>query len=104
MILDCHVHTCAFTPDHGWTSEMLQNSIAFRFMRWRLGIKGADESAERQLEARLVETIEQTTRLDAVVVLAFDAVHESGNGRLDTTNTHLYVRNDYVVELAKRYP
>ncbi len=103
MILDCHVHICACTPGHGWMSDRLQKSLPFRFMRWRLGIKGYDEATERQLEARLLETIDQTTWLDAAVVLAFDAVHDH-DGRLDEANTHLYVTNDYVIELAKRHP
>ncbi|HEY7114938.1 MAG TPA: amidohydrolase family protein, partial [Tepidisphaeraceae bacterium] len=37
------------------------------------------------------------------VILAFDAVHTK-EGRLDAANTHLYVKNDFVIELAKRHP
>jgi uncharacterized protein len=103
VILDCHVHICACSPGHGWMSDRLQKSLAFRFMRWRLGIIGYDEQTERQLEAKLIETIDQTTWLDAAVVLAFDAVHDA-EGRRDDANTHLYVTNDYVIELAKRHP
>lgn len=84
-------------------SDRLQKSLAFRFMRWRLGIKGYDAETERQLEAKLIETINQSTWLDAAVVLAFDAVHDD-DGRLDEANTHFYVTNDYVIELAARYP
>ena len=101
MVIDCHVHICAAIPGHGSMSDRLQKSIAFRFMRWRLGIKGYDAATEVQLESKLIETINQTPRLDAAVVLAFDAVHDA-DGRLDAANTHLYVTNDYVIELAKR--
>src|SRR5918997_3553375 len=103
MVIDCHVHICACTPGHGSMSARLQKSLPFRFMRWRLGIKGYDEATERQLEAKLLETIDQTTWLDAPVVLPFDAGHDT-DGRLDEANTHLYVTNDYVIELAKRHP
>jgi predicted TIM-barrel fold metal-dependent hydrolase len=103
MVIDCHVHICATTPGHGWMSERLQKSLAFRFMRWRLGIVGYDEATERQLEQKLIDTINETTWLDAAVVLAFDAVHDR-DGHLDEANTHLYVTNDYVIELAKRHP
>src|SRR5687767_10539767 len=103
MVIDCHVHICACTPGHGWMSARLQKSLAFRFMRWRLGVVGYDEAAERQLEAKLIETIDETTCLDTAVVLAFDAVHDR-EGNLDEANTHLYVTNDYVIELAKRHP
>ncbi len=103
MVVDCHVHICATVPGHGSMSDRLQKSPAFRFMRWRLGIKGNDEATERQLEAKLVETIDQNTKIDAAVVLAFDAPH-TPDGRLDEVNTHLYVTNDYVIELAGRHP
>jgi len=84
-------------------SPRLLESWPFRFMRWRFGIEGTDERSERTLEQLLADTLEQTVELDAAVVLAFDAVHDR-DGRLDAANTHLYVTNDYVIELAKRHP
>jgi predicted TIM-barrel fold metal-dependent hydrolase len=102
MVIDCHVHVLALTPAHGSTSPHLLGTLPFRFMRWRLGIPGDDEATERALEAKLVATIDENTKLDAAAVLAFDAVHDR-DGRLDEANTHLYVKNDYVIELAKRH-
>ncbi|HZK81828.1 MAG TPA: amidohydrolase family protein [Humisphaera sp.] len=102
MILDVHVHISATTPGHGSMSPRLLKSIPFRFMRWKFGIVGTDESSERALEATLAETITGASKLDAAVVLAFDAVHDR-DGRMDEANTHLYVTNDYVIELAKRH-
>jgi predicted TIM-barrel fold metal-dependent hydrolase len=102
MILDMHVHICATTPGHGSMSERLYKSAIFRFMRWRFGIHGRDEAAERQLEQKLDDTIRGARKLDAAVVLAFDAVHDR-DGRKDEANTHLYVTNDYVIELASRH-
>jgi len=84
-------------------SPKLLNSIPFRFMQRRLNLPGQDASTERALEAKLKETIDGTERLDAVAVLAFDAVHDE-EGRMDLANTHLYVTNDYVIELAARHP
>jgi predicted TIM-barrel fold metal-dependent hydrolase len=103
MIIDCHVHICAMSPAHGSMSAKLLNSLPFRFMRWRLGLKGTDEQTERNLEAKLIGTINETTKLGAAVVLAFDAVHDR-DGNIDLPNTHLYVKNDYVIELAARNP
>jgi predicted TIM-barrel fold metal-dependent hydrolase len=103
MLLDCHVHVSACTPGHGSMSERLLNSLPFRFMRWKLGIQGNDEASERRLETLLADTIAGAVELDAAVVLAFDAVHDA-DGRLDRANTHLYVTNDYVIELAARHP
>ncbi len=83
-------------------SRRLLKSIPFRFMRWKFGIVGEDEASERALENTLARTIAGATKLDAAVVLAFDAVHDD-NGRFDDANTHLYVTNDYVIELAGRH-
>jgi predicted TIM-barrel fold metal-dependent hydrolase len=102
VIIDCHVHTAACVPGHGSMSPRLMNSVPFRFMRWKFGLVGADESTERGLEAKLVETIENAAQLDAAVVLAFDAVYDD-DGRTDEANTHLYITNDYVMELAARH-
>lgn len=101
MVIDCHVHTCAVTPGHGSMSERLLKSLPFRFMRWRLGIRGADAQTERDLETRLDSLLDATPEIDAAVILAFDAVHDE-SGRLDEQNTHLYVTNDYAAELAGR--
>ena len=101
MIIDLHVHVSALTAGHGLMSPRLLNSTPFRFMQWRLGIKGNEEPTERKIEALLVRTVAEAP-LDAVVVLAFDAVYD-GDGRLDLPNTHLYVTNDYVIELAKKH-
>ena len=102
MVIDVHVHTCALDPAHGYTSGRLLSSVAFRFMRWRLGIGRLDSGADRRLEARLCKTIVGTEKLDAAVILAFDAVH-TNDGQFDRRNTHLYVKNDYAAELSRRY-
>ncbi len=103
MRIDAHVHVCAFTPEHGLTSDRLLNTLPFRFMRWRLGIAGHDASAERQLEQRLVGALDATPELDAAVVLAFDGVRHD-DGSLDAERTHFYVTNDYVIDLCRRHP
>jgi uncharacterized protein len=103
MILDVHVHACASTPGHGFISQQLFKSLPFRFMRWRLGLSRYGPHTERELEQKLSQTIDQTEKLDAAVILAFDAVNDR-EGRIDEANTHLYVTNDYVIELARRHP
>jgi predicted TIM-barrel fold metal-dependent hydrolase len=103
MRIDCHVHVCADTPDHGKVSPRLRSSPTFRFMRWRLGLTHENGAAiEKAVEAKLVETIDGTEGLDAVVVLAFDAVYDA-DGRLDDKRTHLYVTNDYAALLAQKH-
>jgi uncharacterized protein len=84
-------------------SAALYRSVPFRFMRWRLGLQDGDPAIDQTLEHTLARLVDQTPELDAVVVLAFDAVHRP-DGLLDLQRTHLYVRNDYVFELASRHP
>src|SRR5204863_412543 len=84
-----YVHTCAASPGHGFISQRLFKSLPFRFMRWRLGLGEYGPQTERELERKLSETIAGTEKLDAAVVLAFDAVHDP-EGRMDEANTHLY--------------
>src|SRR5436190_4184254 len=71
-------------------------------MRWRLRLGKFGPETERQLEALLARTISETHHLDSAVVLAFDAVHD-GDGRYVADKTHLYVTNDYVIELSRRH-
>jgi predicted TIM-barrel fold metal-dependent hydrolase len=103
MVIDCHLHVCAFTPPHGKTSAHLLSTIPFRFMRWRLGLRGDDDNTEIALEQTLAAQIAATPRVDAVVILAFDAIHTQA-GELDLAGTHLYVTNDYAIELTRRMP
>lgn len=103
MILDCHVHISALHPSRGCMSRKLLDSFAFKFMRWRFGIVGEDESTERALEDLLADTIDDTPMLDAAVVLAFDGVCDDA-GHVDLARTQFYVTNDYVIELCQRHP
>ena len=80
-------------------SARLLKSIPFRVMRWKFGINAEDPDAQERIAQTLAATIESAKPLDAAAVLAFDAVYD-GEGRLDEKNTHLYVSNDYVIDLA----
>jgi predicted TIM-barrel fold metal-dependent hydrolase len=103
MRIDCHVHISALTPGHGLMSRRLLRSLPFRFMKWRLGTRGEGEPLERAIAAKLASTIAQTDSIDAAVVLAFDAVYNEA-GEYDAPNTHLYVTNDYAIEVCRRHP
>jgi predicted TIM-barrel fold metal-dependent hydrolase len=104
MIVDCHVHVCATTPGHGCVSTQLLVSLPFRFMCWRLGVPGAiSQAAEKAAAAVFNATVNGNELIDAAVVLAFDAVHDS-EGNADGPNTHLYVTNDYAWELVRANP
>src|SRR5579885_3664201 len=100
MIIDCHVHAIAATPGHGHLSDYLLRQWNIRFLRWRMGVTSRDpQTLESQAKSRLLQTINATSELDAVVALALDAVYDRDGNRNDAS-THLYVSNDYVAELA----
>lgn len=103
MILDIHVHVSALAPGHGCMSDRLLKTVPFRFMRWRLGVEGNDAATERAIGVRLAETVDGTPELDAAVILAFDAVYDA-DGRMDEASTHLYVTNDYALEVVAGNP
>ena len=73
MIIDCHVHIAATRPEHGRMSPQLINSFAFRFMRWRMGLDPNAATFDDDVEAFLVRALHETPKLDAAVLLAFDA-------------------------------
>ena len=88
---------------HGAMSQKLLGSLPFKFMRWRLGLDPAGPGFDAELEALMDRLIGETEGLDAAVILAFDAVHDR-DGAIDRANTHLYVTNEYVIELSARHP
>lgn len=102
MRIDCHVHISAFQPGHGAMSPRLVRSLPFRFLRWHFSIGQLDESADAKLESLLVDQLNACDELDAAVVLAFDAVYDK-QGNRDDVNTHLFIENDYVINLAKAH-
>jgi len=100
LVIDCHVHVAATEP-HGRMSPRLQGSLPFRFLQWRLGLRGTEAQKERTLAVRLAQLIADTPRIDAAVILAFDAVYDDA-GAISHRDTHFCVTNDYVIELAER--
>ncbi|MCS7032560.1 MAG: amidohydrolase family protein [Phycisphaerae bacterium] len=102
MVVDVHVHISALSAKHGMMSRRLLRSLPFRFMKSRLGLRGEDESTEASLRHLLIRLLEETPELDAAVVLAFDAVYDE-SGRLNLNQTHLYTKNDYVIQLARQH-
>ncbi len=103
MVIDCHVHLSATASGHGKMSQKLLDSLPFRFMRWRLGLNPESAEFDGQLVDLVDRLIGDTDGLDAAVMLAFDAVHDR-DGRLDDANTHLYVTNDYVIDVCRQHP
>lgn len=102
MIVDVHVHISALAEFHGLMSRELLRSVPFRFMKWRLGLRGDNLETEICLKKVLFRLLDETPEIDAAVILAFDAVHDL-EGRIDFSRTHLYTKNDYVIELMQEH-
>lgn len=105
MLIDCHVHVSALLPSHGSMSPLILESFPFRFMQSRLGVKykpGNDAQVEHDLQKLMFRLLDEATELDAAAVLAFDAVY-TREGQFDAKNTHLYVKNDFVINLATQH-
>ena len=104
MKIDCHVHVCATSPGRGVTSHFLRRRFSFAYIRWRLGLPffADDQRLEREVEERLVRTVNETDEIDAAVVLAFDWAYDN-DGRRDDAHTHLAVTNEYGAELARKH-
>lgn len=103
MRIDCHVHTCAFSQANGKLSAKLRRSLPFKFLDWTIGLGAGDAEGDRKLEAALAAELDAANGLDAAAILAFDAVHEE-DGTLNDAETHLYVKNDYVIGMVRRHP
>jgi predicted TIM-barrel fold metal-dependent hydrolase len=86
------------------TSRLLRRRFSFAYIRWRLGLPffADDERLEREVQDRLVQTVNEAVEIDAAAVLAFDWAY-SDDGRRDDASTHLAVTNEYVAELAQAH-
>jgi predicted TIM-barrel fold metal-dependent hydrolase len=74
-------------------------------MQSRLGIhhrEGDEPETELAITKLLFDLLTETAELDAAAVLAFDAVY-TPDGEFNAADTHFYVKNDFVIELAKRH-
>jgi predicted TIM-barrel fold metal-dependent hydrolase len=93
------------TAAHGKVSAYLRKRPNVFLARFKFGIPffATDEVLEDAFANRLALAVNQAPELDAVVGLAFDAVHTE-DGQRDDANTHLYVTNEYAAALARKHP
>lgn len=102
MRIDVHVHLSALLPGHGSMSPRILSSPQFWLLAKLFGIPIDPSRTDEALEAKFAKDLDAAEELDAVVLLAFDAVYDL-EGRRDDANTHLYLTNDYVRLLATRH-
>lgn len=103
--VDVHTHIFCWgeNPDEGYLSERTRKMWKTRFVLRVSGmLNEPGETISEKMRNRLIRHI-QTSGLDYAVVLAQDAVYHEDGSRNDP-DTHFYVSNDHVFNLAKDCP
>ena len=102
-MLDIHTHVFCWgeNPREGFLSEETRRRWLTRLIvRVTRLDRELGETRSDQIRNRLVRQLDES-KLSRAVVLAQDAVYRD-DGELDTQRTHVFVSNDYVLELADR--
>jgi len=105
-LTDCHVHLAGLpAPDNGcYISPRLLRSPLFRFLVWKHDLPLDDPGrANQKYIADVLADLRQSRFVGRVVLLGMDGVY-GNDGNLDKPRTDFVVSNDYVLEVAGRYP
>ena len=103
---DCHVHLAGLPEGANgcYVSPRLLRSPLFRFITWKHGLRLDDPPrANRKYVDDLLHDLGQSRYINRLVLLAMDGVY-GADGKLDKERTDFLVSNDYVLEVAGRYP
>ncbi len=104
-VVDAHTHIFCWgeKPEEGFLSEQTRSSWLTRLLLRVTGIaREKGDTLSDKLRNRLLRDLDSSS-LDFAVVLAQDAVYRADGSRNDA-DTHFYVSNDHVLDLAKRSP
>jgi len=104
-VVDAHTHIFCWgeKPAEGFLSQQTKRSWLTRLLLRFTGItREKGDTLSDKLRNRLLRELEQS-RLDFAIVLAQDAVYRPDGSRNDA-ETHFFVSNDHVLDLAKRSP
>ena len=102
--LDIHVHLFG-TGDGGSACRLSQATSEgqlFKYLSGKLRLRERAKTIDEGYVLALAEQVERSG-LDKAVILAQDAVYDP-SGKPDWDKTHFYVSNDYLFEVAARYP
>lgn len=106
-VIDGHTHICG--TGQGGTgcliSRKLLGSLAFRYLRWSMGIPvfGDPGDLDAQLRRRLFADLDAAPSVDYVVLYGHDKAY-APDGTVIEDSTQLHTPNDYVLELSRRHP
>lgn len=106
-VIDMHCHTAGIGAGGSgcFVSPALRKSWKYRIYLKAFGVTEKEilKEGDGLILRRLSETLAQSKRVAAAVVLAMDGVVD-GNGELDTTKTEIYIPNEFVAAETRRYP
>jgi predicted TIM-barrel fold metal-dependent hydrolase len=105
-LTDCHVHLAAIPDGRNGchiSTRMLGGPL-FRFLLWKHDLDQNDPAACNQKYIDdLLEELRDSLYVGKVVVLGMDGVYDF-NGHLALNKTDFLICNDYVLNVARRYP
>ncbi len=98
--IDLHVHLAGAGQDSSCAiSPRMRRSLQYLALRRLLGIsRGA---SDRVYADRLVSVVEGAIELDQACVFALDGVYDAHGDRVPE-QSHLYVPNDYAIDVCRR--
>jgi predicted TIM-barrel fold metal-dependent hydrolase len=106
-LIDIHCHTAGLGAGGSgcFVSPALRESFRYRFYLKAFGVteQGLRGEGDTLIQRRLSETLEQSRRVSAAVIMAMDAV-VADNGEPDETATEIYIPNEFVAAEVRRYP
>lgn len=103
---DCHVHLAGLPEGENgcYVSPRLLRSPLFRLITWQHGLPLSDPPrANRKYLDDLLRDLNESRYVNRLVLLAMDGVY-GADGKLDKDRTDFLVSNDYVLDVAGRYP
>jgi predicted TIM-barrel fold metal-dependent hydrolase len=104
-VIDVHFHVGLLGdrwPRHGWLSPRLRSDPAYRIFLAYARVDEAD-ACDVTLRETTLRVIDSCGQVDQVVCLALDKAHDTAGKPLDD-HTHMWVANDYVLELQRELP
>lgn len=101
--IDLHVHLAGLGGETGcFVSPRMTRTLTYYAIRsMTSGLAAPVELATRLYADKVIALVEQSTELDYACLFAMDGVYD-GAGELVPGESHLYVPNGYVFEVARR--
>jgi uncharacterized protein len=105
LIIDNHVHLAASGVGGCVLSPSYKRGVAFGFLRRILSLDARDDAQmSAQYEAMLTRLMDEARGLlQGAVLLAMDGRYDAA-GKLDLSQTSMYITNDYCFEVCARDP